>query len=108
MSLLFEGYFEVLDNLEHMPSPIKADVPHAPNSHQVPSLFSDIFDLEIDDTIRCNFQVLVEPVTVEASYDAAYVNSGGAVLAVDILDTIFHLLASLARSLFIWRRRDIY
>lgn len=38
----------------------------------------------------------------------AYINSGGGVVATDIWDTIFFLLASLAGLLFISRRREIY
>jgi len=37
-----------------------------------------------------------------------YINSGGGVVATDIWDVIFFLLASLAGMLFIFRRRDIY
>lgn len=37
-----------------------------------------------------------------------YINSGGGVVATDIWDTIFFLLASLAGMLFVFRRKDIY
>jgi amino acid transporter len=37
-----------------------------------------------------------------------YINSGGGVVATDIWDTIFFLLASLAGLFFIYRRREIY
>ncbi len=37
-----------------------------------------------------------------------YINSGGAVAATDIWDTIFFLLASLAGLLFVFRRKEIY
>ncbi len=39
---------------------------------------------------------------------AGYINSGGAVLATDIWDTIFFLFAALAGALFIFRKRAIY
>jgi APA family basic amino acid/polyamine antiporter len=38
----------------------------------------------------------------------AYINSGGAVLATDIWDTIFFLLSSFAGMLLVFRRNDIY
>jgi len=37
-----------------------------------------------------------------------YINSGGGVVATDIWDVIFFLLASLAGMLFVFRRKDIY
>jgi len=37
-----------------------------------------------------------------------YINSGGGVVATDIWDVIFFLLASLAGLLFVFRRKDIY
>jgi len=38
----------------------------------------------------------------------SYINSGGGVVATDIWDVIFFLLASLAGMLFVFRRKDIY
>ena len=38
----------------------------------------------------------------------SYINSGGAIVATDIWDSIFFLLASLAGMLFVFRRKDIY
>ncbi len=37
-----------------------------------------------------------------------YINSGGGVVATDIWDTLFFLLASLAGLIFVFRRKDIY
>ena len=37
-----------------------------------------------------------------------YINSGGGVVATDIWDTLFFMLASLAGVLFVFRRKDIY
>jgi len=37
-----------------------------------------------------------------------YINSGGGVVATDIWDTLFFLLASLAGLIFVFKRKDIY